>query len=144
MSSLSSLNARHQRGDVLIESLIGVLLMAIIGLGVIYAVSRVMVTQRDMNLQNIAVGQMRTLLQQYGTSLCPGETNNAKAVLSLPSNLASAALQLDVACSVAAPVTVQGVILETAITSPARTVVLSTRESDRTLFGGIIRVGDQT
>lgn len=51
-----------QRGDFLIESLIGLLLMAIIGMGVVFVTSRMSVSQKDMRLQEIAVNQMRTYL----------------------------------------------------------------------------------
>lgn len=126
------------------ESLIGVVLMSIIGLGVTYATSRVLVSQRDMNVQNLAVAQMRNLLQQYGTTLCSGQTNNAKAVLSLPVALADSTLNLDVSCSTAPTVVVQGVTIDSTKTLALKNVVLSTQETNRTLFGGIIKVGDQT
>lgn len=124
------------------ESLIGVLLMSIIGLGVTYATSRVLVTQRDMNLQHLAVAQMRNLLQQYGASLCPTAINSSKARLTLPNQLAEAPLTLDVSCSNVAGITIQGIAV--AADNPLQTVVLTTRETDRSLFGGIIRVGDET
>lgn len=56
-----------QRGDFLIESLIGLLLMAIIGMGVVFVTSRMSVSQKDMRMQEIAVNQMRALLLNNGT-----------------------------------------------------------------------------
>lgn len=144
MSRSFSSGPRRQRGDILMESLIGVVLMSIIGLGVTYATSRVLVSQRDMNVQNLAVAQMRNLLQQYGTTLCGGQPNNAKAVLNLPAALSDSALSLDVTCSAAPTVVVQGVTVDSTKTLPLKSVVLSTQETNRTLFGGIIKVGDQT
>ncbi len=47
---------------MLIEALIGVVLMAIIGMGITYVTSRATVSQRDMQLQELAVNQMRELL----------------------------------------------------------------------------------
>lgn len=148
MSRSFSPSPRRQRGDVLMESLIGLVLMSVIGLGVTYATSRTLVSQRDMNVQNLAVAQMRNLLQQYGTTLCPGPggTNTAKAVLNLPTAVSSSTLNLDVTCSPAPTVVVQGVIvtIDSSQTVPLKNVVLSTQETNRTLFSGIIKVGDQT
>lgn len=56
-----------QRGDFLIESLIGMVLMAIIGMGVVFVTSKMSVAQKDMRLQEIAVNQMRALLLNNGT-----------------------------------------------------------------------------
>lgn len=56
-----------QRGDFLIESLIGLLLMAIIGMGVVFVTSRISVSQKDMRMQEIAVNQMRAWLLKNGT-----------------------------------------------------------------------------
>ncbi len=144
MSRSYSAGPRRQRGDVLMESLIGVVLMSVIGLGVTYTTSRVLVSQRDMNVQNLTVTQMRNLLQQYGTSLCSGQANSAKAVLNLPTALADSSLNLDVTCSAAPTVVVQGVTVDPTKTLALKNVVLSTQETNRTLFGGIIKVGDQT
>lgn len=57
----------RQRGDFLIESLIGLALMAIIGMGVVFVTSKMSVAQKDMRLQEIAVNQMRALLLNNGT-----------------------------------------------------------------------------
>ena len=141
MSRSYSAGPRRQRGDILMESLIGLVLMSVIGLGVTYATSRTLVSQRDMNVQNLAVAQMRNVLQQYGTTLCPGGTNTAEAVLNLPTAVSSSTLNLDVTCSAAPTVVVQGVTVDS---SPLKNVVLSTQETNRTLFSGIIKVGDQT
>lgn len=58
---------RQQRGDFLIESLIGLVLMAIIGMGVVFVTSKMSISQKDMRLQEIAVNQMRALLLNNGT-----------------------------------------------------------------------------
>lgn len=75
--SRSPSNSR-QRGDALIEALIGMLLMSIVGLGLVYTTSRVAVSQKDMNLQSLAVTQMRDLLQRNGSGtldLCASAPN---------------------------------------------------------------------
>lgn len=56
----------RQRGDFLIESMIGLVLAAIIGLGVIQVTSRVSVSQHDMRMQEIAINQMRAALIRNG------------------------------------------------------------------------------
>ncbi|MCO8165718.1 type II secretion system GspH family protein [Pseudomonas sp. 21LCFQ010] len=128
--------ARHrQRGDILLESLIGIVLMSIIGLGMTYATSRAAVAQRDMKVQNIAVSQMRDLISLHGQALCPPSTIQAK--ISVP--MQTATIMLDASCTATSGITVNGVSIPT-----FKTVVLTTRSDDNSLFGGVIRVGDET
>ncbi len=145
MSRSYSAGPRRQRGDVLMESLIGLVLMSVIGLGVTYATSRTLVSQRDMNVQSLAVIQMRSLLQQYGSSLCA--TNSAKAVLNLPS-LDTKPIALKASCSgLPTNITIQGKPLEPTSeqAEQLKSVALSTldQKDQLALFGGIIKVGDQ-
>ncbi|KFE43900.1 hypothetical protein [Pseudomonas syringae] len=138
MSSLSESGKRGQHGDILFESLIGILLMSIIGLGISYATSRAAVSQRDMKLQGIVVAQMRNLLALNGNSLCT--TNAALAVITLPTQTSS--IPLIATCTAVTTVTIGG----RSITGGAALgkVVLTTRTADNALFGGVIRVGDET
>lgn len=53
---------RRQRGDALIEALVGILLMAVIGLGLSYAAGRALNSQRYQSTQNLAITQMRSQL----------------------------------------------------------------------------------
>lgn len=64
--------AYRQRGDALIEALFGLLLMAVISLGLSYAASRAVLSQRYLNTQNIVISQMRESLVTAGSasSLC--------------------------------------------------------------------------
>ena len=55
-------NKRQQRGVTLIEALIGVLLMAVVGLGLCYALSKGMLSQRTLNTQNVVISQTREWL----------------------------------------------------------------------------------
>lgn len=137
MSRSFSGNGRKERGDILMESLIGVVLMSIIGLGISYASSRAAVTQRDMKLQNVAVSQMRNLLALNGKALC---TNTSLATITVPPQ--TSAIGLDVTCTAATAVNIGGRTV-TGGTSLG-TVVLTTRSADSALFGGVIRVGDET
>jgi hypothetical protein len=65
--STSAKSLCTQRGDFLIESLIGMVLMAIIGMGVVFVTSKMSTAQKDMRVQEIAVNQMRALLLNNGT-----------------------------------------------------------------------------
>lgn len=69
-----------QRGDFLLEALVGMVLMAIISMGVVFVTSKASVAQRDMQVQEIAVNQMRSRLQS-GNNLCA-----ANQTLALPGN----------------------------------------------------------
>lgn len=133
MSHLSS-TPRAQRGDILLESLIGIVLMAIVGLGLVYSASRVAVSQKDMNQQNIVVSQMRTLLQQQGRALCSGGTPS----ISIPPN---ESIELTVHCS-DAPTTVTVGNMAVDVGSGIRWISLETAAKHNTLFGGPIHVGD--
>ena len=123
-----------QRGDILLESLIGIVLMAIVGLGLVYSASRVAVSQKDMNQQNIVVSQMRALLQQQGRALCSGSTPS----ISIPPN---ESIELIVHCS-DAPTTVTVGSLAVDVGSGIRWISLETAAKHNELFGGPIHVGD--
>ncbi|SDO00793.1 hypothetical protein SAMN05216193_10716 [Pseudomonas jinjuensis] len=94
---MSRSTSRRQRGDVLIEALIGMLLTCIVGLGVVYSTSRVAVSQKDMNLQAMAVSQLRDLLQSNGSGtldLCSGSHQiRLTRQLSLPVSVDGCATQ---------------------------------------------------
>lgn len=69
------LATRYQHGGILIESLIGMLILALIGGGVMHATARMTNSQREMTVNNLAVNQMRTLLMtrsDAGVDLCTG------------------------------------------------------------------------
>lgn len=51
-----------QQGDILIESMIGMVLMAIISVGMIHVSSKAAVAQKDMRVQEIVVNQLRAAL----------------------------------------------------------------------------------
>ncbi|KAF1066900.1 MAG: hypothetical protein GAK45_01804 [Pseudomonas citronellolis] len=58
----------RQRGDVLLDALMGALIMSICCLGLTLGVSRALVTQRDVGVQALAVAQLRDLLQRNGSA----------------------------------------------------------------------------
>lgn len=53
-------------GDFLIEAMIGVLLMGIVGAGVTFVTSRVSVSQQNMAMQEIVIGELRGMLLANG------------------------------------------------------------------------------
>jgi hypothetical protein len=53
---------RNQRGGMLIESLVGMLIISIIGGGIMHSTARMTASQREMAVNHIAVNQMRTML----------------------------------------------------------------------------------
>lgn len=124
---------RRQRGEMLIEALVGTLLLSLIGLGASYTTSRVLVSQRYLNAQSIAIVQMRALLQRYGAvTLCADPTS---AVIVLPP---AQSLTLDVACTDGAAVTVNG----SALTAVPPGLRLSATSVARFGGSGTIVVGD--
>ncbi len=65
----------HQKGGILIESLIGMLVLALIGGGIMHATARMTNAQREMAINHLAVDQMRTMLMSRsvaGADLCSG------------------------------------------------------------------------
>lgn len=67
--------AFYQQGGILIESLIGMLILALIGGGIMHATARMTNAQRDMAINHLAVDQMRTMLMSRssaGVDLCAG------------------------------------------------------------------------
>ncbi|NKF21177.1 type IV pilus modification PilV family protein [Solimonas marina] len=123
---------RRQRGDMLLEALIGTLLIGIVGLGMSYTASRVMVGQRYQNAQGIAISQMRALMQRYGTTLC---TDDSLAVITMPPDRQ---LGVDVQCDALLSVKINSIDL-TVLPSAVKLSVTSPE-----LFGGVgtIVVGD--
>lgn len=89
MSPCTERSRRHlQRGDILLESLVGVLLTAIIGAGLAHVLAGVMAAQRDTRVEQLTVGHVRNSLQSQGLALCaqaelplqlPGGMGDAKA-----------------------------------------------------------------
>lgn len=59
-----------QKGDVLLDALVAMLLACVIGLGPAYVAARATVVQTQGGLQNLAAVQMRSMLSQQGPALC--------------------------------------------------------------------------
>ena len=62
--------SRHfQRGDFLVEAIIGLALMAVVGIGVIHMNGRISASKHETSIQDLAITQMRDLLQKIDTPL---------------------------------------------------------------------------
>ncbi|NKF21171.1 hypothetical protein [Solimonas marina] len=115
----------------MLEALIGMLLIGIVGLGMSYAAARAVVSQRQLNASEIAITQMRNLLQRYGTALCD---DTSLAVITLPP---ATSLDLTVSCSTASA-SVNG----TSVSDAPSSVTLSATSADGFGGSGTIVVGD--
>lgn len=129
-----SRKVRSQRGDVLLEALMAVLIMSIIGAGTAYVTSRIAVSAKNVRTSGAAVAQMRVLLQQYGPALCTGAANNSMAKVVLP--VTYGVQPLTVQCPAASAVTINGL----SVSSPAN-VVLCVPASKGGMFPGEVLVG---
>lgn len=68
---------KFQRGATLIEAMIGTLLLSILLLGMSYALSRTLLSQRYMNAQNLAILEIREKTQDTGlATLCSAGTDS--------------------------------------------------------------------
>ena len=102
---------RRQRGDMMLEALIGVLITSVIGAGLAHVVGRVLSSQRDAKVENLVVEQLRSQLQGEGVGLCDGRT----VTIALPGGDKAVAVDCEVA---AANITVAGI--ERAVDAPQR------------------------
>jgi type II secretory pathway pseudopilin PulG len=137
LSPYPSRRTRRQRGDVLLEALMAVLIMSIIGAGTAYVTSRIAVSAKNVRTSGAAVTQMRVLLQQYGPALCTGAADNSMAKVVLP--VSYGVQPLTVQCPAASAVTINGL----SVTSPSN-VVLCVPASNGGVFPGEVLVGSNT
>ncbi|CAN5233316.1 hypothetical protein BH10PSE16_BH10PSE16_22960 [soil metagenome] len=128
--------ARRQRGDALIEAMLGVLLMTIVGLGLSYAAARALNSQRYQSTQNLAIAQMRNVLTTRGLAdLCAGTSLASvsvnASVVTLPApTCAQATVSVGVAGSTALNVTLPaGVFTSLRFSTPSNNETTG-------LFGG--------
>lgn len=52
----------RQRGGMLLESIIGMLILSLVGGGIMHSTARMTVAQRDMAVHAVAINQMRNIL----------------------------------------------------------------------------------
>lgn len=124
---------RRQRGDMMLEALVGVLITSVIGAGLAHVVGRVLSSQRDAKVENLVVEQLRSQLQGAGVGLCDGRT----VTVSLPDGDKT----VNVACeSEAANVTVSGITH--AVDAPKR-IDLEVSASDLGVSGAALKLSSR-
>ncbi len=65
---------RRQRGDMMLEALVGVLITSLIGAGLAHVAANMMNNQRDAKVENLVVERLRDNLHSTGVGLCSGST----------------------------------------------------------------------
>lgn len=124
--------AGRQRGDALLEALIGIVLMAVVGLGLAYSTARAANSQRYLNTQNLAIAQLREKLQHVEP--CTIDT--------VTITLAGKSVDFSPTCTtenVTVRYTMNGNTISEPLDEPMKTLTsVSTTSSDvtRELFGG--------
>ena len=125
------LNKKHQQGFSLLEALVAMVLTSIIALGGALSMGKIMQVQRQSNLQQIAMNELRNLLQEDGQKLCK---TSPPAALQIKINEKD--FTVNVTCTSS---TIKVGTTDTQIISP----VLSVKGEDANqLFGGEIKVGN--
>ena len=72
---------KKQKGDMLIEALISMVIVLILGMGPVFISSKMMATQKSANYQAAALEQMRKMLQTNDpVVLCNGTTKSITVV----------------------------------------------------------------
>ena len=79
---MSICSEHRQRGDILLEALVGVLIAALAAGGIAHLAGRVNDSQRQAKVEQLALEQMRNELHDDGVTLC-----NTTPSLTLPGNL---------------------------------------------------------
>lgn len=119
-------NPRRQRGDILLESLIGVLIAALAAGGIAHLLGRINDSQREAKVEQLALRQMRDDLHDKGLALC-GTT----PTLSLPGNLTPA---IAVNCGTATAITLT-LDAQTYTVTPPSAVTIAASASSLSLSG---------
>ena len=136
---------RQQRGSVLFEALIGVVLSAALGLGMAYSAAATLKAQRYANLGSMAVLKMRGLLAAPPSTMSAWCTSGAGSFSLLLNNLtadgeavstggSANAVTYTLKCAVFAP-TVTGAGQSAAV-SVQRPTALATTSDASSLVGG--------
>lgn len=84
---------RRQRGDMMLEALIGVLITSLIGAGLAHVAANMMNNQRDAKVENLVVERLRDNLHSKGVGLCGGST----VEITLPTGKKNASISCEAA-----------------------------------------------
>lgn len=125
---------KSQQGDALLESLIGIVLAAVIGLGLTYVASRTLAAQRIANTHGMAVSSLRQTIQTVGlNALCGGTASK------ITINTTDYALNTNCTATTAITVTANAeTVTIPAAAAPTTSFTVKTQESAaaKSLFGG--------
>ena len=103
---------KAQRGDLLIDALIAMLICAVIGLGMTLGIANSLKTQALVDAQNTALWQMRNSIAQIGiVNICAGSSVPAVVLRNNVSLPVTAACTSQAVTVVAYSTTVQTVVL---------------------------------
>lgn len=127
-----------QRGGILIESLIGLLILGIIGGGIMHTTARMAVAQRDMTVQNIAVSQMRSILMS-GTTPAGGDVCDAAPNIQLPGTEAPVAVTVK-GCALT-EMTISGIAIDGAALAAQKIDVARPRILEVGTGDALVRIG---
>jgi prepilin peptidase dependent protein A len=119
----------------LIESLVGTVIAAIMGLGLAFTCSRVMVSQRYVTTQNLVLDQMANALSSTGVStLCAGTSTASVTVSSYTLSLTPTCTETAVSVSTASGA--QAVTLPAGVVTAMTFSTPSLNTTAQTLLGG--------
>lgn len=93
---MSPFSRNAQRGDVLLEALVGVVITALIGAGMAHVTARIVNNQHDTAVDALVVNELRNVMQVSGVDLCSDTAPLAQK------NGLPAALKSDISLSAAA------------------------------------------
>lgn len=131
MTRITVSTSQHkQQGMTLIEALVAAVLLGIILLGLTYALSRAIVSQRYTETQSLWLQETRENLQGVGLERICAQGETPQAVTNLPTNVAATAQ-----CNSAdVEVSVPG--LERTIASSRLQLTTANTAQNQSLFGG--------
>jgi hypothetical protein len=98
-----------EQGGILIESLIGLLILGLIGGGIMHSTARMTVAQHDMAVHNIAINQMRSMLMT-GKNGSGGDVCTTAPSMQLPGS--QDPVNITVKGCAAAPMTINGITID--------------------------------
>jgi len=126
ISAQRVISSRHsQRGDALLEALVGTVLASIVGLGLSYTTARMMVSQRYVASQSAVLDQMTGSLTTSGVSnICAGTSQVSIAVgassLTLPApTCATAAVTVSLSGGSQSATLPAGVVTSMSLSTPS-------------------------
>lgn len=127
---------RKQQGDALLEALVGMLLIAVLGLGLAYAAGRAMNAQRFAATHGIVLSEMRLAMERTGIkTLCAGSgftinptlpdgTNPINLTIPAPTNCTPETIAVSVKNDTSFPTSNVSIITRMQLSTPTAESVL--------------------